>query len=94
MKHSLSILALIVCLSSVATGTSLCNDRTSTLNYLAAEYGEQLIEAKKIEGYGLLEILKSPTKGTWTLLVTDPNGNSCILATGKGLSVNKKTLQL
>ena len=57
---------------------------------LASEYGEELIEAKMMEEHGLLEVLTSPTKGTWTLLLTMPSGISCVLAAGNGLDTDEE----
>ena len=60
------------------------------LDRLASEYGEELIEVKMIEEHGLLEVLTSPTKGTWTLLLTTPGGISCVLAAGNGLDTDEE----
>ena len=45
-----------------------------------------------MEEHGLLEVLKSPTKGTLTLLLTKPGGISCVLAPGKGLDTDEEDL--
>ncbi len=72
-----------------AAAQMLCVERVDMLDRLALEYGEVLIEVKMMEGHGLLEVLASPRKGTWTLLLTKPGGISCVLATGRGLSGDK-----
>ncbi len=90
MKKLLLALALFAGSSSFVAAQMLCVDRVDMLNRLASEYGEELIEVKMIEDHGLLEVLKSPTKGTWTLLLTKPGGISCVLATGKGLDTDEE----
>ncbi len=60
------------------------------LDRLASEYGEELIEVKMIEDHGLLEVLKSRARGTWTLLLIKPGGISCVLATGNGLDTDEE----
>ena len=85
MKKLLLALALFAGSSSILAAQMLCVDRVDMLDRLASEYGEELIEVKMMEEHGLLEVLKSRTKGTWTLLLTKPGGISCVLATGKGL---------
>ncbi len=60
------------------------------LDRLASEYGEELIEVKMLEEHGLVEVLTSPTKGTWTLLLTRPGGISCVLAAGNGLDTDEE----
>lgn len=85
-------LAFLASTSTTTVAQMLCVDRVDMLDRLASDYGEQLIEVKMMEGRGLLEVLASPRKGTWTLLLTKPDGISCVLATGRGLS--KRKLQM
>lgn len=76
-----------------AADETFCTDRTEMLNQLAAKWGEELIEVVVVEGRGQLEMLASPTKGTWTVLLTQSNGISCIMAVGEGLSTSKDSLE-
>ncbi|MCH7542671.1 MAG: hypothetical protein IIB65_03435 [Proteobacteria bacterium] len=92
MKKLLLALALFAGSSSILAAQMLCVDRVDMLDRLASEYGEELIEVKMMEEHGLLEVLKSRTKGTWTLLLTKPGGISCVLATGKGLDTVEENL--
>ena len=39
---------------------------------------------------GVLEVLSSTSGSTWTILVTMPNGVSCMIAAGEGLEVVKR----
>ena len=81
----IALLLLVNTATSAAAETdTLCVERVDMLDRLASEYGEELIEVKMMEGRGLLEVLASPRKGTWTLLLTMPDGISCVLATGRG----------
>ncbi len=90
MKKLLLTLALFAGSSSIVAAQMLCVERVDMLNSLASEYGEELIEVKMMEEYGLVEVLKSPTNGTWTLLLTKPGGISCVLATGNGLDTEEE----
>ncbi len=90
MKKLLLALALFAGSSSIVAAQMLCVERVDMLNRLASEYGEELIEVKMMEEHGLLEVLKSPTRGTWTLLLTKPGGISCVLATGNGLDTDEE----
>ena len=92
MKKLLLALVLFAGSSSIVSAQMLCVDRVDMLNRLASEYGEELIEVKMMEEHGLLEVLKSRSKGTWTLLLTKPGGISCVLATGKGLDTDEEDL--
>ncbi len=90
MKKLLLTLALFAGSSSIVAAQMLCVERVDMLDRLAFEYGEELIEVKMIEEHGLLEVLKSRTKGTWTLLLTKPGGISCVLAMGRGLGTDEE----
>ena len=90
MKKLLLALVLFAGSSSIVAAQMLCVDRVDMLNRLASEYGEELIEVKMMEEHGLLEVLKSRTRGTWTLLLTKPGGISCVLATGRGLGTDEE----
>ena len=90
MKKLLLSLALFAGSSSIVAAQMWCVERVDMLDRLASEYGEELIEVKMMEEYGLVEVLKSPTNGTWTLLLTKPGGISCVLATGNGLDTEEE----
>ena len=85
MKKLVLAILLFAGPPSIAAAQTFCVDRTDMLERLAAEYGEQLAEVKMIKDYGLVELLRSPSKGTWTIILTKPTGISCVLATGEGL---------
>ncbi len=85
MKKLVLAILLFAGSPSIAAAYAVCVDRAAMLDGLAAEYGEQLTEVKMIENYGLVEVLRSPSKGTWTIILTKPGGISCVLATGEGL---------
>ncbi len=85
MKKLVLAILLFAGSPSIAAAQTVCVDRAAMLDGLAAEYGEQLTEVKMIENFGLVEVLKSPSKGTWTIILTKPSGISCMLAVGEGL---------
>lgn len=66
-----------------------CLDRSVMVDTLIAEYGEQLAEVREIKGKGLLEFHVSPNEGTWTALLTNGHGVSCVLAVGEGIDPAK-----
>ncbi len=86
MKKFIVAISLLMGMPSLAVSQTICIDRTDMLDRLAAEFEEHLAEVKMIEDQGLLEFLKSPTKGTWTMILTKPSGTSCVIATGEGLT--------
>jgi len=67
---------------SFAQGTS-CADRTMIVERLSQKYGETRQSAGLNQNNGMVEVFASSDTGTWTILVTMPNGMSCLMAAGK-----------
>ncbi len=89
MKKSLLIILPLLLLVALprAHGTEItfCLARSEMIDTLITVFGEQLAEVREIKGKGLLEFYVSPKGGTWTVLLTNPIGVSCILAVGEGI---------
>lgn len=79
---ALTVAAAWLVTLSLPSSASTCADRDLVLITLAENYGE------KQSGYGLaansamVELFTAPT-GSWTLLVTYPNGGTCVIASGQ-----------
>ncbi len=59
-----------------------CMSRDEAVAWLEARFGEQVIGRGLADGGRVMfEIFTGP-KGTWTLLVSTPEGPSCIIADG------------
>lgn len=72
-----------------------CLKRSVMIDTLISQYGEQLAEVHEVKGKGLLEFHVSPMDGTWTALLTDHDGVSCVLGVGEGIDPTKtKVLQV
>ena len=60
---------------------TFCGNRQSIQERLADKYSEAPV-IRALSGAGnLVEMLASPS-GTWTMIVTRPGGQSCIVSTG------------
>jgi hypothetical protein len=60
-----------------------CGDRAEMVANLAGKYGEAA-SALGLSSEGLiLEIFNSDRTGTWTILSTGPDGETCIVAVGE-----------
>lgn len=68
-------------LAAPAQAQSVCGDRTEIIKVLAAKYKE-LPRAFGIAGQRHLAELFVSQSGSWTMLMTQPRGVTCILATG------------
>ena len=59
-----------------------CAERTNVVNTLDSQYKESPRAIGLVSKEAVLEIFVSET-GTWTVVVTDPAGVSCVLAAGQ-----------
>lgn len=60
-----------------------CANRDLIVERLESKYGESRQSAGLNQQNGMVEIFASTKTGTWTILVTMPNGMSCLMAAGK-----------
>ncbi|MFN4282555.1 MAG: hypothetical protein ACK4NA_07940 [Alphaproteobacteria bacterium] len=67
-----------------------CYERGMLLFELAKEMGERLAQSKRVGENGLLEAFASPTEGTWTIVYSDSDKRSCVIASGGGLPVAQR----
>lgn len=81
LMFALAVMASLI--AAPAHAQPVCGDRANLINVLAGKYKE-LPKAFGIAGQrNLVELFVSKT-GSWTMIVTQPLGPSCILATGQG----------
>lgn len=85
------VIILIVFSSPGLTQTVFCERRDNFLKGLATKYQEVPI-ARGIAVPGrLIEVLASET-GSWTILMTHPNGIACTVAIGQGWEIVRRKL--
>ena len=61
-----------------------CGERDTVLEWHAKQYQETPIGAGVTSAGGLIEVLTDTKGGTWTIIVTTPEGMSCLVAAGEG----------
>ncbi len=66
------------------TQTLLCAQRASIIGRLAEKYREAPVAAGVNSAGNMVEILTADDGGTWTIIVSYPNGTSCLIAAGEG----------
>ena len=86
MKKVLAITAAAVT-AGVMTAPSAhamtqCGDRDAVIATLSDKHLERHIGSGFQSASGLMEIWASETKGTWTILLTRPDGKTCVVASG------------
>lgn len=79
-------LALTLALALAAPALAsppVCGERDVALRMLSEKYDEQPEAVGLGDGGHLYEILVSEDRETWTILVTTPQGVSCMVASGR-----------
>jgi hypothetical protein len=61
-----------------------CGERDSVIAKLGGNFGEVLRGGGVAGGAAVFELWASDNTGSWTILVTDTDGVSCVVATGDG----------
>lgn len=71
--------------NSAAAQSTACADRDKIIEFLAREYQEVPVARGVVESRGhLMELFTSAEGETWTLIVSQPNDLSCMIASGEG----------
>ena len=78
------VVVLLFCLCDVAAGQSRCDSREGLIAQLAERYRETPVAWGVDSGGGLVEVLAAVDGSTWTIIVTSPQGRSCMVAAGEG----------
>ena len=67
-----------------APARPVCDERGLVLDALSANWGEVPAAIGLANGGGMVEVLVSNVGDTWSMIVTAPDGTSCLVATGQG----------
>ncbi len=90
MRKTLLVGAALMVISSGAAaqnqpqGQNQCNTRDSVISLLASKYKEAPVALGVTNTGGLVEVLSTGDGNTWTIIVTTPQGMSCLVAAGEG----------
>ena len=70
--------------SSPASAEPQCNTRDKVLSQLKEKYNEIPVAIGVTHNGGLIEVLAIPGGRTWSIIITSPQGMSCLVAAGNG----------
>ncbi|MSO77946.1 MAG: hypothetical protein EXQ87_13725 [Alphaproteobacteria bacterium] len=84
--------ALGLCLTALpaagqgsAGGTPVrCDYRPAVVKQLASHYAEMPVGIGLAVNGGVVEVLASDSGASWTIIITMPDGMSCLMASGRG----------
>jgi hypothetical protein len=74
--------------SAFAQTRQACAEHSLVVQRLADKYGETLRSMGLHQNTDLIEVYASDETGTWTILITKPNGQACLLAAGQMWEAN------
>lgn len=80
---SCAMLATILLSVQATAQPARCGDRTSIISKLSEKYGETPQSIGLGQNNGVVEVFASLETGTWTILMTLPDGRSCLIAAGE-----------
>ncbi len=85
IRYGTTLLAVALFLvSSAAMAQVPCDQRDKIAEWLAVKYKEAPIAAGVSSNGRLIEVLSTYDGDTWTVIVTSPDGTSCLIASGQG----------
>ncbi len=77
---TLALLAAMV--STTATAQTMCRERDEFVTQLNKGFSEAPVAMGLAANGSVVEVLASDS-GSWTIMITMPNGVSCVVATGE-----------
>ncbi len=82
-------IALSVTPQAATAAPAACGQRTDIVAFLASEFKEAPIAVGIDSNGNLVEVLSSRSGSTWSVIVTTPNGVSCLVGSGEDWQVLK-----
>lgn len=82
LKAVLCVAALSLPAAALAAPMA-CSPRQDVLSQLSAKFREAPVAIGLANNGGLLEVLTAGKGETWTIIITMPNGVSCLVAAGE-----------
>ena len=79
----LALVPVLTLSSFEAAAQSACSPRGDVIGHLAKKYGETPVATGVTNKGGLVEVLTTGDGTTWTIIVSRPNGTSCMVAAGE-----------
>ena len=89
----LSTVSLLLWGQTAAAQQPACTDRTDVLDHLSNKYSEAPVAMGIANNGGVIEILSSKTGNSWTIILTMPNGMTCMIAAGENWELIPRMVQ-
>lgn len=83
LKTVLLAAAALTVSASAFAAPMACSPRQDVLTQLSTKFKESPVAIGIANNGGLLEVLTAGDGATWTIIITMPNGVSCLVAAGE-----------
>lgn len=84
MEKVLAMAALCLAMATPVFGQpSACAERAKVVERLTSDYGETVQSMGLGANNGMMEVFASEETGSWTITVTLPSGQTCLIASGQ-----------
>ncbi len=70
----------------------VCGERANMVRLLSDKYGETRRSMGLTDGQAVVEMYASDETGSWSILITDTQGTTCMLAAGTAFQADKLTI--
>ncbi|MBB6409257.1 hypothetical protein [Mesorhizobium sangaii] len=84
MGAALILVAISTLPVAAETGSPPCAPRPELLKQLSSRFKEAPVALGLAKNGSVIEVLTSDDGETWTILISQPNGPSCLVASGEG----------
>ncbi len=84
----LATVAGIALPAAAAEAQMVCGKRADLVRQLGDKYGETRRSMGLAEGRGVVELYASEETGSWTILMTSPQGIACMMAAGQAFQID------
>ena len=81
-KMTITALAAAVSTAGAANAQQACADRDQITTRLESKYGESFAGGGLRNAKSIYEVWMSEDSGTWTIIMTKPDGQACVMAAG------------
>jgi len=79
----IAVLALIAFTAELRAEPRTCAARAKVLQHLSGTYKEAPVAMGLANNGGVIEVMRSPDNATFTIVITMPDGQSCMIAAGQ-----------
>ncbi len=80
---ALLALALLLSVQSSASAQSVCASHAEVTKQLASAYSEAQVAIGLASNGGVVEVFSTDDGSSWTIVMTMPNGKSCVVTAGE-----------